>query len=141
MDVPGGRRRRRPADVTAIEINGEWQWPYAAIDLDSWIVPAVEGFSRHGTDPAVAVLHRLIEKDGSNPEFLVSAYGYRPPSHDLDPAVGPTIGPETTSNNGLTCSRYTTTASSPRRWAVGWLFESEYSCSNTVITHDDQTTW
>ncbi|AAG20929.1 MULTISPECIES: IS6 family transposase [Halobacterium] len=69
---------RVAVDETAIKINGEWSWLYAAIDLDTKLILDVELFGRHGTDPAAAFLHGLREKhDLSDAVFLVDQFGYR----------------------------------------------------------------
>jgi len=63
---------------TAVEINGEWSWLYAAIDVDTKRLLDVESFSRRGTNPAAAFLHRLGEKhDRSETASLVDGFGYR----------------------------------------------------------------
>ncbi|ELK51779.1 transposase, partial [Haloferax sp. BAB-2207] len=63
---------------TAVKINGEWSWLYAAIDIETKLILDVELFGRHGTDPAAAFLHRLSEKhDLSDAVFLVDGYGYQ----------------------------------------------------------------
>ncbi len=65
-------------DETAVKINGEWSWLSATIDIESKLILDVALFGRHGTDPAVAFLHRLHEKhDLSDAEFLVDQFGYR----------------------------------------------------------------
>ena len=68
-------------DETAIKINGEWSWFYAAIDLDTKLILDVELFGRQGTDPAAAFLHGLRQKhDLPDAVFLVDQFGYRTPS-------------------------------------------------------------
>jgi len=53
------------------------KWLYAAIDTDSKLLLEVDMFSRRGTDPAAAFLHRLTEEhDVSDTEFLTDAGGY-----------------------------------------------------------------
>ncbi|ELY94332.1 transposase [Natrialba chahannaoensis JCM 10990] len=50
---------------------------YAAIDTESKLWLEIDVFSRHGTNPAAAFLHRLTEKhDIDKTEFLVDAGGY-----------------------------------------------------------------
>jgi hypothetical protein len=69
---------RVAVDETAVRINDEWSWLYAAIDVDTKLLLDVELFSRHGTNPAAAFLHRLREKHGlSETVFLVDQSGYR----------------------------------------------------------------
>ena len=71
------RRRRVAVDEKQIEVDGEEKWLYAAIDTESKLLLEVDVYSRRGTDPAAAFLHRLIEKhDVSETEFLVDAGGY-----------------------------------------------------------------
>ncbi|KOX92439.1 IS6 family transposase [Haloarcula rubripromontorii] len=78
QDPPPAQPARVAVDETAVKIDGEWQWLYAAVDLDSLYLLDCTVFSRHGTDPAAAFLHRLTEKyDLADTEFLVDAYGYR----------------------------------------------------------------
>jgi putative transposase len=49
--------KRVAVDETAVKINGEWSWLYAAIDLDTKLLLDVQLFKRHGTDSAAAFLH------------------------------------------------------------------------------------
>ncbi len=77
-DPPTAKPSWVAVDETAVQIGTEWYWLYAAVDLDSLCLLDVEVFSRHGTDPAAAFLHRLTEKyDVSTTEFFVDGYGYR----------------------------------------------------------------
>ncbi|MDJ1433070.1 IS6 family transposase [Halostagnicola sp. A-GB9-2] len=70
--------KRVAVDETAVKINGEWSWLYAAIDIESKLILDVALFGRHGTDPAAAFLHGLREKhDLSDAEFLVYQFVYR----------------------------------------------------------------
>lgn len=70
-DVGRGRRDR-------CQINGEWYWLYAAIDIETKVILAVALFRRYGTDPAAAFLHQLREKHNlSDTELLVDHFGYR----------------------------------------------------------------
>jgi len=49
----------------------------AAVDTESKLLLGIDVFSRRGTDPAAALLHRLIEKhDVADTEFLVDTGGY-----------------------------------------------------------------
>jgi transposase-like protein len=76
-DPPSAQPTRVAVDETAVKINGEWSWLYAAIDLDSKLLLGVDLFERRGTDPATEFLQELAEKhDLSNTEFLVDGYGY-----------------------------------------------------------------
>ncbi len=75
---PMAKPSRVAVDETAVKINGEWSWLYAAIDLDTKLILDAQLFGRHGTDPAAAFLHRLREKhDLSETVFLVDQFGYR----------------------------------------------------------------
>jgi len=68
---------RVAVDETAVKINGEWSWLYAAIDPDSKLLLGVDFFDRRSTDPATEFLQQLTEKyDLSDNEFLVGGYGY-----------------------------------------------------------------
>jgi putative transposase len=69
---------RIAADETAVRINGDLWWVYAAIDLDTKLILDARIFKRHGTDPAAAFLHRLRENhDCGNTTFLTDSFGYR----------------------------------------------------------------
>ncbi|MDL0139401.1 IS6 family transposase [Halobacterium salinarum] len=77
-DPPTAKPSRVAVDETAVKINGEWSWLYAAIDLDTKLILDVALFGRHGTDPAAAFLSGLAEKhDLSDTTFLVDQFGYR----------------------------------------------------------------
>ena len=77
-DPPTASPSRVAVDETAVKINGEWSWLYAAIDLDTKLILDVALFGRHGTDPAAAFLSGLDEKhDLSDTVFLVDQFGYR----------------------------------------------------------------
>jgi len=77
-DPPTAQPSRVAVDETAVKINGEWSWLYAAIDIDTKLILDVALFGRHGTDPAAAFLQKLREKhDLSEAEFLVDQFGYR----------------------------------------------------------------
>ncbi|QCS41701.1 IS6 family transposase [Natrinema versiforme] len=77
-DPPTASPSRVAVDETAVKINGEWSWLYAAIDIETKLILDVALFSRHGTDPAAAFLQKLREKhDLSKAEFLVDQFGYR----------------------------------------------------------------
>ncbi len=77
-DSPTASPSRVAVDETAVKINGEWSWLYAAIDIETKLILDVALFSRHGTDPAAAFLQKLREKyDLSEAEFLVDQFGYR----------------------------------------------------------------
>jgi transposase-like protein len=76
-DPPTAEPSRVAVDEKQIEVDGEKKWLYAAIDTDSKLLLEVDVYSRRGTDPAAAFLHRLTEKHNvSETEFLVDAGGY-----------------------------------------------------------------
>jgi transposase-like protein len=76
-DPPTAAPSRVAVDKTGIEVDGEEKWLYAAIDTESKLLLEIDVFSRRGTDPAAAFLHRLGEKhDLSDAEFLVDSAGY-----------------------------------------------------------------
>ncbi|GCF16214.1 hypothetical protein Harman_41490 [Haloarcula mannanilytica] len=69
---------RATVDETVVKIDGEWQWLYAAVDLDLLYLLDCTVFSHPGTDPTAAFLHRLTETYNlANTAFLVGTYGYR----------------------------------------------------------------
>lgn len=71
------RRRRVAVDETAVRVNGELSWVYAAIDLDTKVLLDIAVFGRRGTNPTAAFLQKLTEKhDCSQATFLVDGYGY-----------------------------------------------------------------
>ncbi|MBX0298003.1 IS6 family transposase [Halomicroarcula sp. F27] len=77
-DPPTAKPSRVAVDETAVQIGTEWYWLYVAVDLDSLYLLDIDVFSRHGTDPAAAFLHRLTEKyDVAETDFLIDGYGYR----------------------------------------------------------------
>ena len=77
-DPPTAQPSRVAVDETAVKINGEWSWLYAAIDIDTKLLLDVQLFKRHGTDPAAAFLHGVVEKhDCEDTVFLVDQFGYR----------------------------------------------------------------
>lgn len=77
-DPPAASPRRVAVDETAIKVNGEWLWLYAAIDLDSKLLLHVTVSERRGVDPAVSFLTELTQKhDCSDTVFLVDDFGYR----------------------------------------------------------------
>jgi putative transposase len=77
-DPPTAQPSRVAVNETAVKVNGEQSWLYAAINVDMKLILDVALFGRHGTDPAAAFLHGLTEKhDCSEAVFLVDQYGYR----------------------------------------------------------------
>jgi len=76
-DPPTAEPSRVAVDEKQIEVDGEKKWLYAAVDTESKLLLEVDVFSRRGTDPAAAFLHRLTQKhDIADTEFLVDAGGY-----------------------------------------------------------------
>jgi putative transposase len=76
-DPPTAEPSRVAVDEKQIEVDGEKRWLYAAVDTESKLLLDIEIFSRRGTDPAAAFLHRLATNhDVSDTEFLVDAGGY-----------------------------------------------------------------
>jgi putative transposase len=76
-DPPTAEPSRVAVDEKQITVDGEKKWLYAAVDTDSKLLLDIEVFSRRGTDPASAFLHRLTTNhDVSDTEFLVDAGGY-----------------------------------------------------------------
>ena len=76
-DPPTAQPSQVAVDEKQIEVDGEEKWLYAAIDTESKLLLEIDVYSRRGTDPAAAFLHRLTEKhDVSETEFLVDAGGY-----------------------------------------------------------------
>ncbi len=77
-DPPSAQPKRVAVDETAVKINGEWFWLYAAIDLDTKLLLDVQLFKRHRTDSAAAFLHGVAEKHYcEDTMFLVDQFGYR----------------------------------------------------------------
>jgi transposase-like protein len=76
-DPPTAEPSRVAVDEKQTEVDGEKKWLYAAVDTDSKLLLEIDVFSRRGTDPAAAFLHRLTEHhEVSDTEFLVDAGGY-----------------------------------------------------------------
>jgi len=76
-DPPTAAPSRVTVDKKQVKVDGEKKWLYAAIDTDAKLLLKVDVFSRRGTDPAAAFLHRLTEKhDIADTEFLVDDAGY-----------------------------------------------------------------
>jgi putative transposase len=76
-DSPTVEPSRVAVDEKQITVDGETKWLYAAIDTDSKLLLEVDVYSRRGTDPAAAFLHRLTTKHEVNDtEFLVDGAGY-----------------------------------------------------------------
>jgi transposase-like protein len=76
-DPPTVEPSRVAVDEKQIEVDGEAKWLYAAIDTDSKCILDIDVYSRRGTDPAAAFLHRLTEiHELDDAEFLVDGMGY-----------------------------------------------------------------
>ncbi len=76
-EPPTATPSRVAVDEKQIVVDGEKKWLYAAIDTESKLLLEIDVFSRRGTDPAAAFLHRLQEKhELDETEFLVDAGGY-----------------------------------------------------------------
>jgi transposase-like protein len=76
-DPPTAAPSRVAVDEKQIKVDGEEKWLYAAIDTESKLLLEIDVYSRRGTDPAAAFLHRLTENHNvSDTEFLVDAAGY-----------------------------------------------------------------
>lgn len=64
-------------DELQIEVGDEKKWLYFVIDTDSRLRLEIDVYSRHGTDLAVVLLHRLNEKhDVAGAKYSVVAAGY-----------------------------------------------------------------
>jgi putative transposase len=76
-DPPTVQPSRVAVDETAVQVGTEWDWLYAAIDLDSKLLLGIRLSPRQGTTPAAAFLSGLKDRhDLSETEFLVDGYGY-----------------------------------------------------------------
>jgi len=116
---PEAQPKRVAVDETAVKINGEWSWLYAAIDIETKLILDVELFGRYGTDPAAAFLHRLTEKhDLSEAVFLVDGYGYQTALARLGLSGRLDYVERNLIENGFTRSKCELTASTIRGWAV-----------------------
>jgi transposase-like protein len=69
--------RRVAVDEKRVEVDGETKWLYAAIDTDTKCILDIDVYSRRGTGPAAAFLHRLTEAhELDDAEFLVDGMSY-----------------------------------------------------------------
>ena len=76
-DPPSAQPTWVAVDETAVQINSEWSWVYAAIILETKVLLDAAVFGRRGTDPAAAFLHGLTQKhDCSQTVLLVDGFGY-----------------------------------------------------------------
>ena len=76
-DPPTASPSRVAVNEKQIEVDGEKKWLYVAIDTGSKLLLEVDVYSRRGTDPAAAFLHRLTEKHNvADTGFPVDAGGY-----------------------------------------------------------------
>lgn len=86
---------------TAVKINAELSWVYAAISFNPELLFDIALFGRHSTDTATIFLRQLCEKnDLSDAEFLVDQFGYRTILSQLGLNIGSTTLTETISKNG-----------------------------------------
>ncbi len=65
-DPPEAQPKQVAVDETAVKINGEWSWLYAAIDLDTKLILGVDLFGSYGTGPAAAFLHGFSSMASAN---------------------------------------------------------------------------
>ncbi len=100
-DPPEAKSKRVAVYETAVKINDEWSWLYAAIDLDNMLILGVNLFGSHRTNPTAAFLHGLSEK------------------HDLSD------GPQ---KHSFWCA-HKTRASCEARVSRRWLRLSDFPCS------------
>lgn len=74
---PEAKPKRVAVDETAVKINGEWSWLYAAIDIETKLILDVELFGQH-VPSGCCVSPRLSEKnDLSDAVLLADGYGYQ----------------------------------------------------------------
>jgi len=77
-DPPEAKPKPVAVGETAVKINGNLYWLYAAIDLESELILDAELLGRHGTDPAATFLHALTRNTISlTPRFLSTALAIR----------------------------------------------------------------
>ena len=138
-DPPEAQPKRVAVDETAVKINGEWSWLYAAIDLDTKLILGVDLFGSHGTDPAAAFLHRLSEKhDLSEAVFLVDGFGYQTALARLGLSGRRDYTDRNLIESGFRHSKCGSTASIIRGWAVGRAFAAGVRTSHVIITASDR---
>lgn len=68
-DPPTAQPRQIAVDETAVKVNGEWSWLYAAISTETKLILDIQLFNHHGTDPAATFLHGVTEKHDRTPCF------------------------------------------------------------------------
>ena len=130
---------RVAVDETAVKINGEWSWLYAAIDTGTKLILDVALFGRHGTDPAAAFLYGLREKhDLSNAEFLVDQFGYRTALSRLGLNGQVDYTDRNLVENGFIPSKCESTAFIIRGWAVEQAYANGLNSSHIIITIRDR---
>ena len=139
-DPPTAEPSRVAVDEKQIEVSGEKKWLYAATDTDSKLLLEIDVFSRHGTDPAAAFLHRLTEKhDFADAEFLVDAGGYLTAlaRHELSGRLD--YRTRSQSKNGSRPSPSKLTASIRTGAAVKQAPDSGYDASDTTTIMNGRT--
>ena len=139
-DPPTAKPSWVAVDETAVKINGNRSWMYAAIDLDMKLILDVALFERRGTDPAAAFLHGLTEKhDLSEVELLVDGAGYLTALSRLGLSGHLNYIDRNHIEKCFTPSKFGLTASTTRGSAVGQASESGLNSSHTTITRSDHT--
>ena len=138
-DPPEAQPKRVAVDETAIKINGEWSWLYAAIDIDTKLILDGALFGRHGADPAAAFLQKLQEKhDLSEAEFLVDQFGYRTALARLGLSGRVNYTDRNLIEKWFHTLKCGSTASIIRGWAVGRAFESGLNSLCITTTDTDR---
>ena len=129
---------RVAVDETAVKIDGEWRWVYAAIDVETKPLLDIELFNRRDTDPAAAFLHRLTEKhDVANAVFLVDGYGYLTALSRLDLSGRLDYTTRTHIEKWFHTLKCEPTASIRAGWAVGQLLDAGSNPSDGITTATD----
>ncbi len=138
-DPPTASPSRVAVDETAVKINGEWSWLYAAIDIETKLILDVALFSRHGTDPATAFLQKLREKhELSEAEFLVDQFGYRTALARVGLSGQVNYTDRNLIESSFTRSKCVSTAFIIRGWAVGRASENGLNSSYITTTTRDR---
>jgi putative transposase len=139
-DPPEAQPKRVAVDETAVKINGEWSWLYAAIDIETKVILDVALFGRHGTDPAAAFLQKLREKhDLSEAEFLVDQFGYRTALARLGLSGRVNYTARNLIETCFTRSKCGSTAAIIRGWAVGQASKTGLNSLCITTTATDRT--
>ena len=138
-DPPTAKPSRVAVDETAVKINGEWSWLYAAIDIDTKLILDVALFGRHDTDPAAAFLSGLTEKhDLSDTMFLVDQFGYRTSLARLGLNGRVDYTDRNLIENGFTRSKCASTVSIIRGLVVGRAFANVLHYLRITTTVSDR---